>query len=127
LLDDQPLHDLEFFSNIRRQHHPPYYSIEGIHFEADEEEKQGPESEIRVLGCNCHLLWQGSDGPQCLENPGSQNPQVNENTEVENAAGENSREEGHAVDEGHEDGGLDSDTSEENFSDPEIEHVSTRC
>lgn len=49
LLDNIPLNSLTFFANLRRNHYPPYYSIEGIHFEKPMEEETG-EVVVRVLG-----------------------------------------------------------------------------
>ena len=49
VLDNAPITSLTFFANLRRQCYPPYYSIEGIHFDkaTEEEHEEGP---IRVLG-----------------------------------------------------------------------------
>lgn len=48
ILDNAPRTSLVFFANLRRQHHPPFYSIEGIHFQKPMEEIVQPK--IRVLG-----------------------------------------------------------------------------
>jgi hypothetical protein len=40
---------MEFFAKLSRQHYPPYYSIEGIHFEGDAEDSGG-DIKVRILG-----------------------------------------------------------------------------
>jgi hypothetical protein len=49
ILDDAPLTRMEFFAKLSRQHYPPYYSIEGIHFK-DDAEDSGGDIEVRILG-----------------------------------------------------------------------------
>jgi hypothetical protein len=49
ILDDAPLTSMEFFAKLSRQHYPPYYSIEGIHFEGDAEDSGG-DIKVRILG-----------------------------------------------------------------------------
>jgi hypothetical protein len=47
-LNDAPRTNLAFFLHLRRNHYPPFYSIEGIHCEKELE--NDPEVEIHVLG-----------------------------------------------------------------------------
>ena len=47
-LKDSPRTDLAFFLHLRRNHYPPFYSIEGIHY--DKESANEPEVEIHILG-----------------------------------------------------------------------------
>ena len=55
LLNYQLHRELAFFANMKWQHYPSYYSIKGIHFEADKEEISVPETEIWVLGHELQL------------------------------------------------------------------------
>ena len=83
LLNNWPHCKLVFFANMKRQHYPPYYSIEGIHFEADQEETQVQESKIGVLGHELRQPQQESNTgrrhSEVLESPASQ---ANKETEV---------------------------------------------
>jgi hypothetical protein len=50
-LDNKPLTDLEFFAKLRRQHSPPFFRIEGIHFiqSAPETVARAPRKVLRTL------------------------------------------------------------------------------
>jgi SWIM zinc finger len=49
-LDDAPCTSLSFFAELRRNHYPPFYSIQGIHYKEDTPTKELGNIEIRVLG-----------------------------------------------------------------------------
>jgi hypothetical protein len=50
-LDNKPLTDLEFFAKLHRQHSPPFFRIEGIHFTspAPEAAPRAPRKVLRTL------------------------------------------------------------------------------
>jgi hypothetical protein len=53
ILKDKPLDCLDFFSTLRRNHYPPYYSVPGIHTDATIQaipDDSTADTNIRVLG-----------------------------------------------------------------------------
>ena len=122
LLNNQPHHEPVFFANMKRQHYPPYYSIEGIHFEADQEETQVRESEIRVLGRELRQPQQESNTgrrhSEVLESPASQ---ANKETEVVEKVAHDKDIGGNDGEESCEDEGSGLDIEEN----PEAERVSS--
>ncbi|KAJ7852598.1 hypothetical protein B0H13DRAFT_2359391 [Mycena leptocephala] len=57
LLNNRPLTDLRFFLDLRRNHFPPYYSIPGIHTEAESTSGEEFEpKEVLVLGIRGAVL-----------------------------------------------------------------------
>jgi hypothetical protein len=50
ILEDAPLTNLTFFFNLRRERFPPYYKIEGVHYDNSENPEPESDEEIQVLG-----------------------------------------------------------------------------
>lgn len=87
LLDDAPVNSLVFLANLHRQHYPPYYSIEGIHFEKPMEDK-AEEVNVRILGRRCREDSPETEVVRELSTHRSSSPMSNrQNEEEKNKAG----------------------------------------
>ena len=131
ILNDAPLTDLSFFFNLRRRRYPPYYKMEGIHYEKINEEETEDEVEILVLGhaiqrtqmtsgsamARTPQLSPSSPASSQHSNTATDNEGVAKDAEQDNNE-KRAREGDRDVQEGE-----DSD-EEENYSDPETERVS---